>query len=137
MANIALTTASRVEIVQSIEQLTAPCAESITPGAPVRFDTTAGTFTNSNGTTTGEADVYGIATGDKIKAAGETITAVAKGILDGFVLAGNFSSKVYLSDTDGRLADAAGTVSTVVGQVVPGTATTRGVAYDKLLRVKL
>ena len=35
------------------------------------------------------------------------------------------------------LADAAGTVSTTVGRVIPATATITGTAYDKLLFVDL
>jgi hypothetical protein len=135
MADIALITANKVEVVKSISQLTLPAAEAITAGAPVRIDTTAGTFTNSNGTTAPEARIFGIAT--RTVAAGEAVTAIRKGIMDGFTLAGAYDSAVYLSDTDGRLADAAGTVSTVVGRVIPGTSTTLGTAYDKILLVDL
>lgn len=137
MANIALTTADRVEVVGfPVIQLTVPAAEAITAGAPVRLDTSTGKFTNANGTTTGEARVFGIAT--RTVAAGEALTVVRKGILDGFALSGmNYDAAVYLSDTDGRLADAAGTVSTVVGRVVPGTSVTLGTSYDKLLFVDL
>lgn len=138
MADIALTTAARVEVVESIEQMTLPAAEAITPGAPVRLDTSTGKFTNANGTTTGEARVYGIATGGAAIAAGEPVTAIRQGVMDGFALSGlNYDAAVYLSDTDGRLADAAGTVSTVVGRVIPGTSTTLGTSYDKLLLVDL
>ena len=46
----------------------------------------------------------------------------------------DFADSVYVSDTDGTLADAAGTVSKVAGTVVPGWATT---SAEKLLRVEL
>lgn len=135
MATISLARTARVEIVESIEQATLVCAEAITPGAPVRIGTD-NKFTNGNGTTSTEADVYGIATGDRVVPAGMPITAVAKGVLDGWTFSGDTNSPVYLSDTDGRLDTAAGTVSKVVGKIVPGTATLRG-STAKLLRVTL
>lgn len=134
MANIALTQTARVEIVESLEQMTLVAAEAITPGAPVRIS--GNTFTNGNGTTTTEADVYGVATGDQIVPAGLAVTAIKKGVLDGFTLAGATNSLVYASDTDGRLGDAAGTVSKIVGRVIPGTAELLG-ATHKLLLVDL
>jgi hypothetical protein len=135
MANIALVTANRVSVVESVQQKTLVAAEAITAGAPVRIDT-AGKFTNANGTTTTENDAYGIAT--KTVVAGEALTAVKLGTMDGFDLSGlAYNARVYISDTDGRLADAAGTASKVVGRVVPGTSTTTGTAYDKILSVEL
>lgn len=136
MALIALTTADRVEVVESIEQLTKPAAEAITAGAPVRLDTTAGTFTNGNGSSAGEARVYGIAT--RTVVAGEAVTAIRRGIMDGF----NFTSQaydaaIYVADTDGRLGDAAGTVSVVAGRVISAHATTLGTAADKILLVNI
>ena len=135
MANIALTTANRVSIVGlPVIQLTLPAAEAIAAGNAVRIDTT-GKFTKANGTTTTENRIYGIAV--ETVAAGFPVTAIRKGVMDGFVLAGAYDSPVYLSDTDGTIADSAGTVSTIVGRVIPGTATLLGVAYDKILFVDL
>ena len=48
-----------------------------------------------------------------------------------------YDAIVYLSDTDKKLADAAGTVSTIVGRVIPVPATTLGTAYDKVLFIDL
>lgn len=135
MADIAVATAGRIHIVGSPNrQLTLPATEAIVAGAPVRIHTD-GKFTNANGTTTTENRVWGIATASV--AAGEALTAVRNGILDGFTFSQAYDAIIYLSDTDGRLADAAGTVSTIVGRVIPGTATTTGTAYDKLLSVEL
>jgi len=136
MATIALVTANRVEIVESIRQMTLPAAEAITAGAPVRLDTSAGKFTNANGTTAPEARIWGIAT--RTVVAGEPLTAIRNGVLDGFDLSGMaYDAAVYVSDTDGRLDTAAGTVSTVVGRVIPGTGTTIGTAFDKVLSVEM
>ncbi len=135
MADIALVTADRIEVVESFIQATLVAAEAIEAGGAVRIDT-AGKFTGANGTTTTENRIYGIAT--KSVPAGMGVTAIRKGVLDGFAITGMaFDAIVYLSDTDATLADAAGTVSTVVGRVIPATATTLGTAYDKLLFVDL
>lgn len=134
MALISLTTADKVEVVESILQATLPAAEAIVAGAPVRIDT-AGKFTNANGTTTTENDLYGIAT--KTVPAGMALTAIRKGVMDGFVLAGAYWALVYVSDTDGRLGDVAGTASKVAGRVFPGWSQTLGVAADKILFVDI
>lgn len=136
MTAIALVNANRVEIVESIKQMTLPAAEAITAGAPVRLDTSTGKWTNANGTTSGEARIWGIATRTVI--AGEALTAIRNGVMDGFDLSGlAYDANVFLSDTDGRLDTAAGTVSTIVGRVIPATSTTLGTAFDKVLSVEM
>lgn len=139
MALIALTTRASdngaIDVVSSVQQMTLPAAEAITAGAPVRIDTTAGTFTNSNGSSAGEARIWGVAT--RTVVANQPVTAVRRGVLDGFDFSQAYDAAIYVADTDGRLGDAAGTVSTVVGRVIPGTAVTLGTAYDKLLSVEL
>jgi hypothetical protein len=135
MANIAVAVAGKVRIVESIEQKTLPVDEAVLAGATVKINVTTGKFTNSNGTSAAEARTYGIA--DRSAQAGETITALAKGTMDGFTFTQAYDAAIYQSDTDGLMADAAGTTSKVIGRVVPGTATTLGTAYDKLLRVEL
>lgn len=134
MADIALTTAGRIEVVESVIQATLPAAEAITAGEAVRIDTN-GKFTGANGTTTTENRIYGIAT--KAAAAGTAVTAVRKGVLDGFNLSGAYDAIVYLSDTDGTLGTTAGTVSTIVGRVIPAWGQPVGTAADKLLFVDL
>jgi hypothetical protein len=137
MANeLALTTANRVEIVESVIQATLPAAEAITAGAPVRIDVTTGKFTNANATTAAEARIYGIAT--RTVAAGAAVTAIRKGVMDGWAMtAMAYDAAVYLNDTDGRIGTAAGTVSTVIGRVLPGTSTTLGTVFDKILSVEV
>lgn len=135
MANIAVTTAGYISVVESTIQDTHPAAEAILAGALVRIDTT-GKFTNGNATTTTENSVYGIATASVT--AGFPVTAIRKGVLDGF----NFTAQamdaaIFASDTDGRIADAAGTTSVKVGRVISAHATRIGVTADKLLFVDL
>ena len=137
MANeIALTTADRVEIVESIIQMTLPAAEAIAAGDAVRLDVTNGKFTKANGTTAAEARIWGIAT--RTVPAGGAVTAIRKGAMDGWALTAlAYDANIFLSDTDGRLSTVAGTVSTVLGRVIPGTSTTLGVAFDKILSVEV
>jgi hypothetical protein len=138
MANIALVTDSTGAVVESIQQHTAPVIEEIPPRSPVRIDGATGKFTLANGTTATEADLYGISTNTITIRAGMTVTAIRRGVLDGFDLsAKNYGAAIFLSDTDGRLGDAAGTVSVKVGRVIPVFATTFGNSPDKVLSVEL
>lgn len=135
MALIALTTADLVHVVGAPRvQLSLKATEAITAGACVRIDTT-GQFTNGNGTTATEAAIYGIATHSV--AAGGTLTAIRRGRMDGFVFTGAYWDPIYASDTDGRLGDTAGTVSVVVGRILPKTGTSNGTAPDKILEVNI
>lgn len=138
MADIALTTANKVEVVGIPEtQLTLVAGETIVPGAPVRIDA-SGNFVNGNATTTTENPIYGIATGQKQIIAGMPVTAVRKGRLDGFdFTAQAYGAAIYVSNTDARLADAAGTTENLVGIVVPALANLYGTAADKILEVDI
>lgn len=134
MALIAVAVANKIDVVESIHQMTLPAGEAIVAGAPVRIDS-AGKFTNSNGTSTTENDLYGIAT--VTAAAGEPVTAVRRGVLDGFTFSQAYNAAIYVADTDGRLGDAAGTASKVVGRVIPAWSQRTGTAADKILSVEL
>lgn len=136
MTDLALVTAGDVHVVQSIEQVTLPLGESINVGQIVRIDGTTGKFMKGNGTSAGEAAIYGVLVSkDRAGAVG---TAIRQGVIDGFALSAlSYWAAVYASDTDGTLADGAGTVSLVVGRVIPATAVTTGTAYDKLLLIDL
>ena len=136
MADIALVTANKIEVVESKIQMTLPAAEAVTAGQAVRLDTSNGKFTLSKATGAAEARIYGLAT--RTVVAGEALTAIRKGVMDGYALSGlDYDAPIYLSDTDGTLADGVGTVTVEVGRVIPGTATTLGTAYDKMLFVDL
>lgn len=132
MANLTITD-TEVSPVRLLRPLTGPAAEAISAGQPVRIDTTTGKLTLANGTTTAENRLRGIAL--RTVAANQELTAAGPGsiIEVGDALASmNYDAAVYLSDTDGRLADAAGTVSTVVGFVRPAFGS---VTPDKILEL--
>lgn len=121
-----------LDVIESIEQRTLPLAADTDEGSPVYIDAN-GKFAKADASGAATAKVYGV-TLRKAKA-GEPVTAIAKGTVGGFVLTEAYGEDVFLSDTEGRLADAAGTVSTKVGEIVPGSGQTRGSAPAKLLRV--
>lgn len=142
MADISLTTAGDVTIVSGEMgdgNLAPPgvAGEAITAGAPVYRHATTGKYLNSDANGSGTDKVIGVAL--RTVVAGEPLTA-AKGnaILGGYDLSGlNFGATVYVSNTVGRLADAAGGTSLAVGTVVPGLAVPAGDTSDKLLQLAL
>lgn len=107
MADITIT-ASKVALVRAEEDglHTHPAAEAITAGQAVRLDTANGKFTKSNASSAAEARTKGIAL--RTVATGEALTAVQRGIVDlGAALdALGYDADVFLSTTDGALADA-------------------------------
>lgn len=135
MADIALVTANKVSVVEAIQTVTLPAAEAITAGNIVRLDTANGKITKANGSSAAEARVLGVAL--KTVAAGEPVTVLRRGVLDGFNFdAQAWDAPIYASNTDGTMADAAGTSSFTVGRVLPGHAQRLGTALDKLLAVE-
>lgn len=117
-----------------IETISGPAAETITAGQYVRLNVTTGFVELGKATITAEGRPGGIALNSGT--ANVTITVCRRGLVDmGDILGGlNFDQDVYLSDTDGRLADAPGSVTLIVGTVVPINAHTTA---DKVLRVDL
>lgn len=137
MTDLAFSTGD-VAPVTIIESFTGPVNESVNPGQVVRFDATTGFITKAKGTEAAEcAYPLGIAIGTANGSA-ITVTAVKRGILCMGTGLGDltYADIVYLSNTDGALADAAGSVSTVVGYTVPGNGMGTA-AFDKLLYVNL
>ena len=137
MADITPTTAAVVTVVESLEQATLPAQEAISPGQAVRIDPATGRFTLANATSAAEARIYGVAVGNHSIPAGYPVTAIRRGVLGGYTISAQYDAPVYLSNTDGALADAAGTVSVVAGRVLPGSAATLGSAQAKLLLLHL
>ncbi len=132
MANLTIT-AAEVSPVRSERQITAPAIEAIDAGEWVRIDTSSGKLALGNGTDAAESRDGFISLTTAI--AGETVTAVGKGsiIEVGDALAAlTYDDDIYLSDTDGTLADSAGTVSKIVARVFPAFGATTA---DKLLEL--
>ena len=128
---MATLTISAIRPVVVLDQFTGPAVEAITAGQWVRLDPSTGKVALGNATTLAEAAPGGMAL--SAAAAGQVVTVVRAGIVDtGDALSGNYGADVYLSDTDGVLADATGTKTKVVGRIEPGWANTTA---DKLLRI--
>ena len=128
-------TAADVAPAKFIEQSTGPAGEAIVAGQLVHFGTATGKYLLANGTgATTVAGPLGIALNGGTT--NITISVLHKGLLDvGEALAAlDYSDPVYAANTAGVLGDAAGSVSTVVGRVVPGWG---AITADKLLRIDL
>lgn len=137
MADLAFGT-DDVAPVTIIESFTGPVNEAVTPGQVVRFDLTSGYITKANAT---EAAEHGYLRGLAIGTANGsavTITAVKRGIINMGTGLGDltYDDIVYLSNTDGALADAAGSVDIKVGYTIPGFGMGTA-ANDKLLYVMM
>lgn len=132
MADLTIT-ASDVAAVEIFEQWTAPSAEAFSAGEAMRLDTSTGKATPSNSSEAAEARCMGIAI-KNASFANETVTVVKRGIIDvGDALDSlSYDDVIYLGAADGQFGTAAGTVSLVVGRVVPAWGHTTA---DKLLHI--
>jgi len=115
------------------DQLTMPAAETIEAGAPIRFDTSTGRWTNANASSAAENPTH-IAM--RSVTAGQNVTGVRNCTVDFLVLdAVNYGGLVYAGNADNAYDTAVGTTTLVIGRVVPGHAQLLGNAPDKLLEV--
>lgn len=124
MASIALTTANRIHVVESREQMTLPASVAITAGAAVTVDATTGKFVLADADGAGTlAIVYGIAT--RTVAAGEALTAVRRGVMSGWDFTGiSYWVNVLAADTAGEVTVTSsesngGSADVVIGRVIP------------------
>lgn len=104
-----------------------------TPWVDTGAVTPSGALPASNTTSTADR-VWGIA--GRTAEANESVTVVRRGLMEGWSNLPAYGALVYLSDTAGALADAAGTSLVTVGIVVPVWGTTLGTAADKMLLVE-
>lgn len=133
MANLTVD-ATKVFMVESIERATKPANVAITAGQWVVVDPTSGKWVLALATTAAAAGVRR-ACAVKSVGAGEALTAVYRGVMNfgEALVALNFGSRIYLSDTAGTSADTVGTVSVTVGTVMSAWAS--GANVDRLLRI--
>lgn len=119
---------------------TAPVGEAGTAGMYYRLNTTTAKLEKGNATTTGElGNVAGLLldTEPTVNLTGSIVKLDSHAIVDlGDALdALAFNAPVYVSDTDATIADSAGTVSRIIGRVVPGFGHS-GTTPDKLLELR-
>jgi hypothetical protein len=137
MADLTLATANKITVLNSGPSvvITGVAGEDITAGAPVFYDATTAKWKNSdaNDSNTGYG-LFGVAL--------ESVYAGAALTVGRFILLIGWSnlpvpgSIVYVSNTVGALADAAGSTSIKVGVVVAIFGTTLGTAPDRALLVQ-
>lgn len=118
MADLTVTAAqAAVVFPDNAEIYDFEAAETITAGQAVYINS-SGKVATASAAIAGTAAFRGVALNGG--AAGQAISVLKKGHIYGFDLSGlAYDAAVYLSDTGGALADAAGTVSKQVGIVVP------------------
>lgn len=116
MADIALTAAQIAAVKPDISEIfDATLAAAVTKGQAV-YLTSAGTYGVADANDSGKQQIRGIALA--AGAAGETIPVLKRGPLAGYTLTSQaYDAPIYLSDTAGALADAAGTMTVVAGRV--------------------
>lgn len=141
MASIAVTTAGRIHVVSSIEQATLPAAVALLAGDTVSIDSD-GKFVKGDGDGAGLLPtIYGIAT--RSVAAGETVTAVRRGVLSGYTFGSTaYWTAVLAADTAGEITVTAGesngaSADVTIGRVIPVWDQLIGSTPDKALLLTL
>lgn len=117
MADLTVTV-SKVGMIdpEDSEVITLLAAVAITKGQGV-YQNSSGKAALVDGSSAGTAQFRGVAL--ETVGAGTAVSILKRGKCDGFTLSGvAYDGRVYVSDIAGALADAAGTVSVVVGRVV-------------------
>lgn len=119
MADLAILNTSRGVSLNDPEMSEAYDTETdgtVTNGQPVYIDPTTGQAVPASAAAAATAQFVGVAVGNPHGRKGRTV--LTRGRISGYDLTGlNFGDVVYLSDTAGMLADAAGTVNVPVGKV--------------------
>lgn len=122
-----------IETIENYNSLTLRTSVALTAGQVVRIGAN-GTWVLAQSDTAPHGTGCYIAT--RTAGANESVTAIRKGVIDGFdVSAMAFGAPVFLSDTLGSMADAAGTVSITLGRVIAVTGNVIGDAPNKLIEV--
>lgn len=118
MANLTITAADVAPVVVN-KQESGYSGEDLTAGQWARLDTTSGSWVGGNASSAAEAHGGGLVMASALS--GFAVTIMIDGIMDlGDALSAlTFDDDVFLSNTDKTLADTAGTVSKIVGTVVP------------------
>lgn len=126
----------RVAPVGTVEQHTAPSGEAFEAGSMIHLDSTSLVWVKANATNAaGSAGRIACAL-SKSNRAGDPITGVYRGNVDlGAAALDGLAPEatLYLSNTAGKMADTAGTVSKPIGTVTTGYATPGQV--DRLVRM--
>jgi hypothetical protein len=123
MASIAVTTAGKLHVVESLEQATLPAAAAILAGDTVSIDSD-GKFVKGDADGAGLlTTIYGVAT--RSVAAGESVTAIRRGVVSGYTFGSTaYWTNVLAADTAGEITVTSsesngGSADVVIGRVIP------------------
>jgi hypothetical protein len=123
MASIAVTTAGKVHVVESLEQHTLRAGTAILAGDAVTIDATTGLFVKADADGAGTLGaVYGIAT--RSVAANEAVTAIRRGVMTGWTWGSTaYWLPVLAADTPGEITVTSGesngaSADVVIGRVI-------------------
>lgn len=123
MASIAVTTAGRIHVVESIEQMTLPAGAALLAGDTLSINSD-GKFVKGDADGAGLlSSIYGIAT--RSVASGEPVTGVRKGVLSGWTFGSTaYWTSVLAADTAGEITVTAGesngaSADVAIGRVIP------------------
>lgn len=116
MADITVTAANVSRIFpQQAELYTVKLAETVTAGQAA-YQLAAGTYGLADANASGKQQFRGVFL--EGGAAGAYVPMLVRGVLGGYTVSGlNADAPLYLSDTAGAFADAAGTMTVVCGRV--------------------
>jgi len=119
MSDIALTAAKIACANEGLSEIIdVTLAATVTAGQALYLVAASGTYGVADANDSGKQQMRGIALAGG--AAGQTIPMLKKGPVYGFTISSlNYDAPLYLSDTAGALADAAGTMTVVAGRVIP------------------
>lgn len=137
MADLTLVTANKINVDTAgpNTQFEGVAAAAITAGSPVCFDGTNDTVWPADADDLAKDAVAGIAT--RTVATGEVVTCLRRGYMSGWSNLPVPGKQVFVSNTAGALADAAGAASLPVGIVVPVQGQPLGTAADRVLLVEI
>lgn len=115
MADLVVTASKVARAHDQAEIYNGLAAETITPGQLV-YQTSSGTFGVADANVAGKQQARGIAL--EGAGAGQAFSFIKRGLVAGFTVSQAYDARLFLSDTAGALADAAGTLSVPCGRVV-------------------
>ncbi len=132
MADLALKTANRIEVSDSLDQLTLQASVDVTAGQAVYADAN-GQWALADASVVGTSALVQIYVALKTVKALQAVTAVRVGEIDGVnVDALAYGAPIYLSDTAGALSSTPGTIVVILGWVLAAPA---GAAVDKIIHL--
>lgn len=116
MADLTISTTISLIDPGQCETYDAIPATTVAVGDAVHFDPTTGKIAAADANAAGDQQFAGIV----VKVTGRAATILKRGRVYGFNLSGmSYFAQAFVSDTAGKLADAAGTLEVAVGKVVP------------------